>query len=243
MAILQKDFFKLANVTQHSQFQKFMEDIVLDKERREQFYRGCVKVDPQCVEEDTFRQYFEEFAAERKSNQQDFTPQSITKLMAKLTDNNDKYSTGWTAYDCAAGTGAMILSKWKKERDKYFPWDYRPHNYLYFCQELSDITIPYLIHNLALRGMNAIVVHGDTLERTANQIYFIQNAKDDPLQFSSVNVMPHTDQIKDFFDISKWTQDQIDHIEDELGSVVWNPLLGEKVVEYTLEKASEEQCS
>lgn len=235
MAISQTDFFKLANVKQHSQFQKFMEDIVLDKERREEFYRGCVKVDPQCVEEDTFRQYFEEFAAERKSNQQDFTPQSITKLMAKLTDNNDKYSTGWTAYDCAAGTGAMILSKWKKERDKYLPWDYRPHNYLYFCQELSDITIPYLIHNLALRGMNAIVVHGDTLERTANQIYFIQNAKDDPLQFSSVNVMPHTDQIKEFFDISEWTQDPIDHIEDELGNVVWNPLPGEKVVEYTLE--------
>lgn len=235
MTISQTDFFKLANVKQHSQFQKFMEDIILDKERREKFYRGCVKVDPQCVEEDTFRQYFEEFAAERKSNQQDFTPQSITKLMAKLTDNNDKYSTGWTAYDCAAGTGAMILSKWKKERDKYLPWDYRPHNYLYFCQELSDITIPYLIHNLALRGMNAIVVHGDTLERTANQIYFIQNAKDDPLQFSSVNVMPHTDQIKEFFGISEWTRDPIDHIEDELGSVVWNPLPGEKVVEYTIE--------
>lgn len=235
MAISQADFFKLANVKQHSQFQKFMEDIVLDKERRENFYRGCVKVDPQCVEEDTFRQYFEEFAAERKSNQQDFTPQSITKLMAKLTNSNDKYSTGWTAYDCAAGTGAMILSKWKKERDKYFPWDYRPHNYLYFCQELSDITIPYLIHNLALRGMNAIVVHGDTLERTANQIYFIQNAKDDPLQFSSVNVMPHTDQIKDFFDISEWTQAQIDHIEDGLGSVFWNPLPGEKTIEYMLE--------
>lgn len=115
MAILQTDFFKLANVKQHSQFQKFMEDIVLDKKRREKFYRGCVKVDPQCVEEDTFRQYFEEFAAERKSNQQDFTPKSITKLMAKLTDNNDKYSTGWTAYDCAAGTGAMILSKWKRK--------------------------------------------------------------------------------------------------------------------------------
>lgn len=131
MAILQADFFKLANVTQHSQFQKFLEDIVLDKKRREEFYRGCIHIDPQCVEHDTFRQYFEEFAAERKSNQQDFTPQSITKLMAKLTDNNDKYSTGWTAYDCAAGTGAMILSKWKKERDKYLPWDYRPHNILF----------------------------------------------------------------------------------------------------------------
>lgn len=236
MAILQKDFFKLANVTQHSQFQKFLEDIVLNKEKREEFYRGCIHIDPQCVEQDTFRQYFEEFAAERKSNQQDFTPESITQLMATLTDVPVSQSYGWTAYDCAAGTGAMILSKWKKERNKHLPWDYRPHNYLYLCEELSDITIPYLIHNLALRGMNAVVIHGDTLEQTANQAYFIQNANDNPLGFSSVNVLPHSKAVQEFLSIKEWTADPIDHIEDELSNVVWRPLPNEQPIPFSLKE-------
>lgn len=233
MAILQADFFRIAKVTQHSQFQKFLEDIVLDKEKREEFYRGCIHIDPQCVEHDTFRKYFEEYAAERKSNQQDFTPESITDLMATLTDTPVNKSYGWTAYDCAAGTGSMILSKWKAERNKHLPWDYRPHNYLYLAEEFSDITIPYLIHNFALRGMNAVVIHGDTLEQTANQVYFIQNAKDDPLAFSSVNVMPHTQQVADFFEIKKWVEEPIDHIEDELSDVVWRPLSNEKTIPFT----------
>lgn len=243
MAISQKDFFELANVKQHSQFQKFLEDIVLDRKKRENFYKGCIKVDPQCVEHDTFRQYFEEYAAERKSNQQDFTPEAITDLMATLTDVSVKNSIGWTAYDCAAGTGSMILSKWKKERDKHLPWDYYPHNYLYLAEEFSDITIPYLIHNFALRGMNAVVIHGDTLEETANQVYFIQNPKDNPFAFSSVNVLPHSDMVAEFLNIKKWIAEPIEHIEDDLDSVFWRVAPNEKIIEYSLNKDNTEQIS
>lgn len=219
--ITREQFYKIANVKQHSQFQKYLEDIITNKDERLRFYRECVKTDPQCVEDDTFRQYFEDYAAERKSNKQDFTPHGISKLVNELTKTNVNETCGWTAYDAAAGTGTLIIDRWKKERDKFMPWDFIPSNYLYMAQELSDSTIPYLVHNLAIRGMNAIVIHGDTLEGAANQIYFIQNTKNDCLAFSSINVLPHTDEIAEFFKIKEWNEDAIDHIEDSLEDVRW----------------------
>lgn len=219
--LTRNDFYKITNTTQHSQFQKFLEDIVLDKEKRNKFYRDCLHIDPLCINSDTFRGYFEEYAAERKSNKQDFTPESITDLLAKLTEKNKENESGWTAYDPAAGTGSMILSIWKDERDKHFPWDYYPHNYLYRADEISDVTIPYLIHNFAIRGMNAIVVHGDTLEASANQVYFIQNSKDDPMEFSSINVMPHSEMVAKLLNIKKWTAEPINHIEDDIDDLIW----------------------
>lgn len=213
-------FYKIAGVTQHSQFQKFLEDIVFDKAKRKQFYQSCIDIDPQCVEDDTFRRYFEEYAAERKSNQQDFTPTALCNLMAQLTDDGHNVcNSGWTAIDPAAGTGSMLLAKWKAERNKHLPWEYYPHNYLYLAQELSDVAIPYLIHNLAIRGMNAIVIHGNTLERTAKQIYFIQNVKDDPMFFSNINVLPHTDDVMHEFDITEWMEEPINHVEDKLSDL------------------------
>lgn len=217
MAISQDEFLRFAGVKQHSQFQNFLEKIMFDKERREQFYKDCIAADPQCIDDDTFRGYFEDYAAERKSNQQDFTPKGLARLVTELTDK--KKNSVWTAYDPAAGTGSLILEKWKKERNKVLPWDYQPHNYFYMAQELSDTAIPYLVHNLAMRGINAVVVHGDTLEGTANQAYFVQNAKDDALAFSSINVLPHTDAIADFLQIKEWTADPIEHIEDSLEDV------------------------
>jgi len=224
MPVTRDQFYKIAKVKQHSEFETFLRGIVLDKQKREQFYSALLSIDND-VYQDTFKSYFEEYAAERKSNMQDYTPDSVSGLLAKLTRSNPKKSSGWSGIDPTAGTGSLLIQKWRDDMLCETPWTYAPHNYLYLAQEYADNVIPYLLHNLAIRGMNCIVIHGDTLEQTAKQIYFVQNADDDYLHFSSINVMPHNEQITKEFGISEWLEEPIDHIEDDLDDVKYIPAL------------------
>lgn len=114
-----------------------------------------------------------------------------------------------------AGTGTLIIQKWWDDMNCETPFTYAPHRYLYKADELSDSAIIYLIHNLALRGMNALVIHGDVLEGTTKNIYFIQNSDDDYLHFSDINVMPRTDDIAREFSVSEWIGEPIEHIESQ----------------------------
>jgi len=183
------EFYEIAGVKQHAEFERFLRDILFKPKEREEFYRKILAINKD-VYVDTFRAYFEEYAAERKSNQQDYTPDSVSTLVAKLSRID---SIGpWTAYDPTAGTGSLLIQKWKDDMFQETPFSYAPHNYFYRADELADNAIPYLLHNLALRGINCAVVHGDALERSVKQIYFIQNSNDDFLGFSDINVMPHS---------------------------------------------------
>lgn len=213
-----EDYYSCAeNVKQHAQFEKFLESAVFDKKKRETFYD---KLHERLVDNgiysagiDTFKPYFEEYAAERKTNKQDYTPDAVAKLVATLTQTE---ATGkFSAYDPAAGTGALIISKWYDDRSQESPFSYAPHRYLYCCEELADNAIPYLLHNLAYRGMNCIVIHGDSLTRKAKQVYFVQNSKDDYLAYSDINVLPHSDDVMREFNIKEWEEEAIKHIESQ----------------------------
>ncbi|MFC6324026.1 N-6 DNA methylase [Companilactobacillus baiquanensis] len=218
------EFYKIAGVKQHAEFERYLRDILFKPKKREEFYQKLLEIDSD-VYVDTFRQYFEEYAAERKSNQQDYTPDSISHLLSKLTQCDPQPNSMWTAYDPTAGTGSLLIQNWKNDQLQENIFSYQPHNYIYRADELADNSIPYLLHNLAIRGMNCVVVHGDTLERTAKQVYFVQNAKDDFMSYSSVNVMPHTDEILNYLGLSKWEEPAIDHIEDEISDVHFKPAI------------------
>lgn len=211
-------FFDLAKVQQPSEFEEFLKNILFDKKRREEFYRGMLGINND-VSVDTFREYFEMYAAERKTNQQDFTPDSISQICSIITQGD--HSSGWTAYDPTAGTGALIIKKWWEDLIQETPLSYAPHRYLYRADELSDTALPFLLHNLAMRGMNCIVVHGDVLERTAKNIYFIQNSDDDYLHFSDVNIMQRTEEVKEYFGIVEWIGEGIKHLESEKVTLQW----------------------
>lgn len=216
-----KALFKIAGVSQYSQFEKFIKDILFDKEKREAFYRKILAINNN-VSHDSFTQFFQDYSAEQKNMKQDFTPSSIADLISTLVEP-DKYNVtkadNFSGYDPAAGTGALIIAKWFKDQRSSSIFTYAPHDYLYLVEELADNAIPYLLHNLAIRGMNCIVIHGDTLTRKAKQVYFAQNSKDDFLGFSDINVMPHSKTVEDEFDIREWTEPAINHIES--GRVVY----------------------
>ena len=46
---------------------------------------------------------------------------------------------------------------------------------------------------MMIRGMNGIVIHGNSLTRECKNAYFICNTKNDNLQFSEISVIPHDD--------------------------------------------------
>lgn len=219
-----QEYYNLLGVKQHREFEDRLRALLFDKEKREEFYRGLLKLDND-VSVDSFRGYFELYAAERKSNMQDYTPDTVARILADITksDAATYKNSDYSGYDPTAGTGSLLIQKWWDDMQQETPFTYAPHRYLYLAEEMADNAIPYLLHNLAIRGMNCAVVHGDTLERSAKQVYFVQNSADDFLGFSDINVMPHTEEVAEWFDIYEWEEDAIDHIES--GYVSMNPAL------------------
>ena len=126
----------------------------------------------------------------------------------KLIGNN-----GHQYFEPTAGTGALLVDRWNNDRLKESIFTYEPSHYFYEVEELSDACIPFLLFNILIRGMNAIVIHGNSLTRDIKQVYFCQNDKNDFMQFSSLNIMPHSDIVKHEFNINRWIDDPINHIE------------------------------
>lgn len=216
MVVKYTDFWESLGATQHREFENKVEAIVLDKEARENFYRSILGKQPSLAT-DTFKDYFELYNAERKSNQQDYTPDSVANLLSRITGDNG--ASGYSAYDATAGTGTLLISKWHAQRIQVSPFEYLPRNYLYRADELADNAVPYLIHNLAMRGMNAIVCHGDSIERKYKNIYFIFNSEDDHSKFSDVNIMPRSKDIEREFNVTEWIGDEVKHVESPL--IAW----------------------
>lgn len=218
MVVKYHEYWDLIDVSQHSQFQEKLKTIIFKRNEREKFYDKLLEVKSD-VSIDTFKEYFELYAAERKTMNQDFTPESITKIITKINHVNSLDTTNFSAYDPTAGTGTMLIAQWDSDRKKVLPFNYYPHNYFYIAEELSDTAIIYLLHNLTLRGMNAIVMHGDSIERKYKQVYFIQNSQDDHMKYSDINVMPRTEFTEKTFDVRSWTGNPIEYLESQ--KVVW----------------------
>lgn len=181
--------------------------ILFDKDKRENLFKAFL--DKDCnLDKDWFHVYFEEEHANKLKYAQDFTPASIALLLSRLIGDKSGMRM-----DVASGTGSLVIKKWHEDCLAHSPFDFRPSMYFYHCEELSDRAMPFLLFNLMIRGMNAIVIHGDALTREAKQVYFVQNDNDDFMEFSNLNIMPHSMIVEQELDIRKWVEPEIDHIE------------------------------
>lgn len=185
--------------------------ILFDRENREKLFKGFLEHEI-VMDFDWFHAYFQEEHAQRKTKKQDFTPSSISKLLSQIIDVEVKAKSGMRL-DTAAGTGGLTITRWNDDRLNHSPLEYRPSMYFYQCEEMSDRAVPFLLFNLIIRGMNAVVIHGDALSRIVKQVYFIQNDEDDFMKFSSLNVMPHSKTVEKEFDIREWQEEPLDHVE------------------------------
>ena len=144
---------KLLGVREAQQAPAALMKIIMDQQKRNELFKEFLDVSTD-VSHDWFSEYFMSVQADRKDKKQDFTPESISKLVNMLIGSNDSSEY----YEVAAGTGSMMIQRWQQDRLKHKPWDYRPSMYFYHLEELGDSTLPFLIFNCAIRGMNATIV-------------------------------------------------------------------------------------
>lgn len=187
-----KNINKLLGISDSYQAPAKIMEILYDRKKREELFMNFLEAFDFDVSYDWFHDYFQDEHADRKNKKQDFTPVCVADLLVSLVGSEG------TGYDCAAGTGGITIRKWQADRMQTSPFEYRPSDYLYVCEELSDRAIPFLLFNALIRGMNAIIIHCDILSRNTYGVFFVQNDRDDHMQFSSLNVMPYSKGVSDF---------------------------------------------
>lgn len=213
MALTTEVINSLINIKESYKASDALMKLLFNKEGREQLFKEFIKIEKD-MSYDWFHAYFQEEHADRKVKKQDFTPNSVSEVLSKLV--GDSSST----LDVAAGTGGITIQKWLLDKRSVKFFDYKPSMFFYSCEELADRAIPFLVFNLAIRGMNATVVHGDVLSREVKQVYYLQNTKDDFLSFSDINIMPHNKTVEQEFNIKKWVEEPIAYIESPKIEVV-----------------------
>ena len=175
---------------------KILEILLQNDYTSQQMYYSFMELFQYDLSYDWFFDYFQDEHADRKNKKQDFTPPCINILMSKLC-GNDK----GVVYEPTAGTGGIIIKDWDRRRKKELPWAFNPMAVWYIAEELSEKTIPFLLFNLSIRGINANVVHCNSLTRETLAMYAVLNKNNDPMSFSSVYRLPNNDKYANLFKV------------------------------------------
>lgn len=131
-----------------------LQKILNDNVKRTGMFREFLKHESD-LSFDWFTDYFQEEHSDRKNKKQDFTPDGIVKLVSSLLGNKFVINA-----DICAGTGGLTIKRWSANPDGKF-----------YCEEFSDRAVPFLLFNLMIRNVDAVVFHGDSLSRKAKHIY------------------------------------------------------------------------
>lgn len=181
--------------------EKIINTLKDEKKRREMFFKFLELFDYDLSYE-WFFEYFQDEHADRKNKKQDFTPKTVSLLLTELLNDKSPKESYSIISEPAAGTGSTIISHWYKTmRNCRFIWNYSPDDYLYLLTELSDKTIPFLLFNTMIRGMNAVVIHGNSLTKETKDVYWIYNQSNNAMGFSDMYICPHSPHIEKLFDI------------------------------------------
>lgn len=176
-----------------------------DDSEREQLFAAFLDLEPD-LSYDLFTNYFQEGHADRAKLKQDYTPASLIRLFADIAGESDSYG------DICAGSGGLTVGV----------WNHNPHAFFY-CEEYSAHVLPLLLFNLAIRNMNAIVVHGDSLTRETFAAYRLEPGG----RFSSITKLDERPAV---------TVERI--ISNPPYSMKWQPVDDERFAGYGLAPAS-----
>lgn len=114
----------------------------------------------QSFDEDMLQHVYQFWLADigKVSKNQYFTPKSLAKLVtaAVIPDSG-------VVYDCCAGVGMLTIAMHKQNTSLHF-----------VCEELDGNTIPFLLANLIMHNVTAIVFRGDVLKNETYAAYKVQ---------------------------------------------------------------------
>lgn len=128
-------------------------ETLTDEHKRNQIFEEFLCED-EDLSHDWFTEYYQSEHSDRKGKKQDFTPDGIIRIASDILGNTNSNA------DICAGTGGLTIKRWAENKHATF-----------YCEELSDRAMPFLLFNLAIRNMDAIVCHGDSLTREVKRIY------------------------------------------------------------------------
>lgn len=117
---------------------------------------------------DIFRDMFQEEQSNRKELKQDYTPDGLSNLLAKLSGNTKNLA------DVCSGTGSLTVAFLKEHPEVEFVR----------CEEFSAQPIPFLLLNLALMNVDGEVIHGDSLTQEVFRVYKLKRSKN----FSEIQI-------------------------------------------------------
>lgn len=175
---------------------------MLDDEKRVDTFQKFLEIETDMSYE-WFQEAYEIEHADRITGKQDFTPVSVGKLLSRLVNEDSRFY-----YEVACGNGGIMIQAWQEQRLNVGIGNYNPKAFWYQVEELSERSLPFLIFNMAIRGMNGVILHGDSLTRKFKNVYFIRNMADYYGGFSEVIVMPKKEELMKELDIRKWGEDK-----------------------------------
>lgn len=121
---------------------------------------------------DCLRDYFQMNNANRSNLKQDYTPDCLCQLISQLAPKTEM------VIDICSGTGALTIG---------FNRDIQ-----YQCEELSSMSIPILLFNLALRGINATVLQKNVLLNEIEKVYKLSKNG----EFSDIEIIENYEEKK-----------------------------------------------
>ncbi len=174
-------------------------DFMLDDKKRVETFLQFLEIETNMSYE-WFQEAYELEHADRKGNKQDFTPHSVANLITRLTldDSPTHY------FESACGNGGIMIQHWNEQRLRVGIGNYNPKAFWYQVEELSDRSLPFLIFNMAIRGINGVILHGDSIAREFKDVYFIRNMREQYGAFSEVIKMEKTEILMNELNIGKW---------------------------------------
>lgn len=161
---------ELLGITESYQAPQRMLELMLDDKRRRELFQSFLEHETDLSYE-WFQSYFENEHSDRKAKKQDFTPNDISELLAGISGGSGSY------FESAAGTGGILIKYWNQSEDK--------ESFSCRVEELSERAIPFLLFNMSIRGMDGVVLKGDSLTSEFTTAYELKrNGK-----FSDIRVM------------------------------------------------------
>ena len=144
---------------------------LLNKQEKDELCRSFMQFEFD-MRNDCLRDYFQINNANRSNLKQDYTPDCLCQLISELAPKTDR------VIDICSGTGALTIGI---NRDIQ-----------YQCEELSSMSIPILLFNLALRGINATVLQKNVLLNDTEKVYKVSKNGD----FSDIEIIEDYEDIK-----------------------------------------------
>lgn len=123
------------------------------------------------LNKDWLQMIYQYHLADRKELKQDYTPASISLLLAKYAKRNAIKEI----VDVCAGSGALTIQQWVENKDITVK-----------CQEIDSNVIPFLLFNLVIRNITGVVEHKDVLANVVFSEYLIKRGE----KFATVHKQP-----------------------------------------------------